>query len=56
MTEVNLDAKFLDLVSLRAGEAKGTELARVLKELDTASNVSDVMSQLELPEGLITSV
>ena len=50
MTEEDLDAKFSHLVGLRAGEAKADELARVLKGLDTVSNIADVMVQLELPE------
>ena len=53
MTEADLDAKFLDLVTLRAGEAKARELTPVLKRLDTVSNVAEVMVQLELPEALI---
>jgi 2-methylcitrate dehydratase PrpD len=53
MTEVEVDAKFLHLVGLRAGEAKAEELARIVKRLDTASNIADVMVQLELPEGRI---
>jgi 2-methylcitrate dehydratase PrpD len=53
MTEVEVDAKFLHLVGLRAGEDKAKELARIVKRLDSASNVADVMVQLELPEGRI---
>jgi len=56
MTEEELDAKFSYLVGLRAGEAKAKELARVLKRLDTVSNVADVMVQLELPEAHIDQV
>ena len=51
MTEEEVDAKFLHLVGLRAGEAKAEELARIVKRLDTASNIADIMVQLELPEG-----
>lgn len=56
MTEDDLDVKFFHLVGLRAGAAKAKELARVLKRLDTASNVADVMVQLELPEARIDQV
>jgi hypothetical protein len=56
MTEKELDAKFSYLVGLRAGEAKAKELARVLKRLDTVSNVAEVMVQLELPEASIDEV
>jgi 2-methylcitrate dehydratase PrpD len=55
-TEEELDAKFSYLVGLRAGEAKAKELARVLKRLDTVSNVAEVMVQLELPEASIDEV
>jgi hypothetical protein len=53
MTEEEVDAKFLHLVGLRAGEAKAQELARIVKRLDTASNIADVMAQLELRQGRI---
>jgi hypothetical protein len=56
MTDEDLDAKFSYLVGLRAGEAKAKELARILKGLDTVSNVADVMVQLELPEARIDQV
>ena len=56
MTEAELDAKFSYLVGLRAGEAKAHELAGVLKHLDTASNVADVMAQLELPEAHLDQI
>ncbi|MCH8898789.1 MAG: hypothetical protein IIC33_10900 [Chloroflexi bacterium] len=56
MTEEELDTKFSYLVGLRAGEAKAHELAGVLKHLDTASNVADVMAQLELPEASLDQV
>ena len=56
MTEEDLDAKFSYLVGLRAGEAKAEELARVLKRLDTVSNIAEVMAQLELPEAHIEQV
>jgi 2-methylcitrate dehydratase PrpD len=56
MTEEELDAKFSHLVSLRAGETKAKELARILKRLDTVSNVANVMVQLELPEASIDEV
>jgi len=56
MTETDLDAKFLDLVTLRAGEAKARELAPLLKGLDTAANVADVLCRLELPAATIKSV
>jgi 2-methylcitrate dehydratase PrpD len=56
MTEEEVDAKFSYLVGLRAGEAKAKELARVLKRLDTVSNVADIMVQLELPEASIDQV
>jgi 2-methylcitrate dehydratase PrpD len=50
MPEEDLDEKFTYLVGLRVGEAKARELAHVLKQLDTVSNIADVMVQLELPE------
>ena len=40
-------------MGLRVGEAKAQELASVLKQLDTISNIADVMVQLELPEAHI---
>ena len=49
MTGAELDAKFSYLVGLRVGEAKAKELAGVLKRLDTVSDISQVMAQLELP-------
>ena len=49
MSEDDLDAKFTDLVSMRAGEGRARELAEALKGLEGAPNVSDVMSLLELP-------
>jgi 2-methylcitrate dehydratase PrpD len=56
MPEENLDAKFAELVSLRVGEAKARELAQVLKRLDTASSIADIMTQLEFPEASINQV
>jgi hypothetical protein len=56
MTEEELDAKFSYLVGLRVGEAKAQELASVLKQLDTISNIADVMVQLELPEAHIDQI
>jgi 2-methylcitrate dehydratase PrpD len=53
MTEEEIDAKFLHLVGLRVGEAKAAELAQIVKRLDIASNIADVMVQLELPQGRI---
>jgi 2-methylcitrate dehydratase PrpD len=53
MTEVEVDAKFLHLVGLRVGEAKAQELAQIVKQLDAASNIADVMVQFELPQGRI---
>ena len=53
MTADDVDAKFSDLVGMRAGEAKANELAQTLKNLDAASNVADVMTQLELPQAHI---
>jgi hypothetical protein len=55
MTEADLDAKFLDLVTLRAGEAKAKQLSPLLKGLDTAANLDDVMRELELPAATIAS-
>lgn len=49
MSEDDLDAKFADLVGMRAGEERARELAAALKGLEGAPNVSDVMSLLELP-------
>ena len=40
MTEAELEAKFSYLVALPAVEAKARELARVLNQLDTVSNIS----------------
>ena len=56
MTEAELDAKFRYLVGLRAGEAKATELAGVLKRLDTVGDISEVMAQLELPAAGIKEI
>ena len=56
MTEAELDAKFSHLVGLRAGEAKARELTTVLKRLDTVSDISEVMAQLELPQVSIEQV
>jgi hypothetical protein len=53
MNEEDLDGKFLDLVSMRAGETKAGELAQVLKSLDRATNVADVMTSLQLTEAKI---
>jgi 2-methylcitrate dehydratase PrpD len=53
MTEEDVDAKFLDLVGMRAGEAKAQELAHALKGLDTVSNIAEVMTSLQLPEARI---
>lgn len=53
MTEEDLDAKFADLVGMRAGEDKAQQLAEALKGLENAANVSDVMSLMELPEARI---
>jgi len=53
MTAEYVDAKFSDLVGMRAGEAKAKELAHALKNLEEASNVADVMTQLELPQAHI---
>ena len=55
MTEADLDAKFLELVTLRAGEAKAQHLAPLLKGLDTAANLDDVMRELELPAATIAA-
>jgi 2-methylcitrate dehydratase PrpD len=55
MTETDVDAKFRDLVTLRAGAAKARQLATGLKGLDTAGNVGDVMRQMELPAANIPS-
>ena len=49
MSEDDLDAKFADLVGMRAGEDRSRELAEALKGLEVAPNVSDVMPLLELP-------
>ena len=48
-----LDAKFADLVGMRAGEAKARELAVTLKGMDTVSNVAEIVRQLELPAAKI---
>ena len=49
MTEEDLDAKFADLVGMRVGEAKDQELSTALKEFETVKDVSEVMTQLEMP-------
>ncbi|MBM3941630.1 MAG: MmgE/PrpD family protein [SAR202 cluster bacterium] len=49
MDDADLDAKFRDLVTLRAGEAKARELAPALKGLDTAANTAEVMQLVEMP-------
>ncbi len=49
MTEEDLDAKFADLVGMRVGEAKAQELSTALKEFETVKDVSEVMTQLEMP-------
>jgi 2-methylcitrate dehydratase PrpD len=48
MTEEDIDAKFLTLVSMRAGDAKARELAEALKGLDKVSNIAEVMTLLQL--------
>ena len=53
MTEEDLDAKFAELVGMRAGEAKARELAGAVKGMADVANVSDVMNQLEMPEARI---
>jgi 2-methylcitrate dehydratase PrpD len=53
MTEEDVEAKFRSLVGMRAGEAKAQELAAVLKGLDQARNIGDVMSSLQLPAAKI---
>ena len=53
MTEEGLDAKFADLVGMRAGEAKARELSTALKGIETVSDVSEVMTQLEMPEAKV---
>ena len=53
MTEEDLDAKFADLVGMRAGAAKARQLATALKGMETVGNVSEVMRQLELPAAKI---
>lgn len=54
MTEADVDAKFMDLVTLRAGQAKARQLAPVLKGMDTSGNVAGVMRQLEMPAAAIS--
>jgi len=56
MTEADLDAKFADLVGLRAGEAKAKELAQAVKRLDRMDNIADLMVQLEMPAVSIEQV
>jgi 2-methylcitrate dehydratase PrpD len=56
MTEADVDAKFMDLVTLRAGQAKARQLALVLKGIDTSGNVAGVMSQLEMPAATFTDL
>ena len=50
MSEEEVDAKFIYLAGLRIGEDKARELGEVLKQLDSVDNISDVLSQLEIPE------
>ena len=53
MTEADLDAKFSYLVGLRAGPEKAAELAAVLKNVESATDVGSIMTQLQLPEAHI---
>ena len=53
MTEEDLDAKFADLVGMRAGEERARQLAAALKGMENVANVSEVMSLVELPEARI---
>jgi 2-methylcitrate dehydratase PrpD len=53
MDEDDVDTKFHALVGMRAGEAKACELAQTLKSLDLATNVSEIMSSLQLPAAKI---
>ena len=50
MSEEEVNAKFIYLAGLRIGEDKARELGEVLKQLDSVDNISDVLSQLEIPE------
>jgi len=56
MTEDELDAKFYDLVGLRAGRQKAKELASALKQMEKVTNVADVIVQMEIPERSIEQV
>jgi 2-methylcitrate dehydratase PrpD len=49
MSEEEVDAKFIYLAGLRIGEDKARELGGVLKQLDSVDNISDVLTQLEIP-------
>ena len=44
-----MDAKFIHLAGLRVGEEKARELGAVLQQLDSVDNISDVLTQLEIP-------
>jgi 2-methylcitrate dehydratase PrpD len=56
LNEAELDAKFSYFVGLRAGEAKAKLLAQVLKQLDTVTDVGDVMTELEMPGATLSDV
>ena len=49
MSEEEVDAKFIHLAGLRVGEEKAKELGSVLQQLDSVDNISDVLTQLEIP-------
>ena len=49
MNAADVDAKFADLVGMRAGESRAQELADALRNLPSAANVGDVMALCELP-------
>ncbi len=44
VTQADLDIKLSHLVGLRAGDAKGQELASILKGLDLVEDIATVMA------------
>ena len=49
MNASDVDDKFADLVGMRAGAARASELADALRNLESAGNVDQVMALCELP-------
>ncbi len=49
MDAADVDAKFAELVGLRAGDSRARELADALRNLATAADIGDVLTLCELP-------